>query len=107
MVFRLKGPSGQPAAIENLQLCFAGDAIIFFSKRQQVIISIFFCSGQGWPEATPRGRALTGTGKYENPHETTKNPIKDAIGRAFGLIQFGQKLDDNKIGSIVKIVGLE
>jgi hypothetical protein len=60
MISRLKGPSGQPAAIENLQLCFAGDEIIFSLKDNRLIISIFSCSGQGWPEATPRGRALTG-----------------------------------------------
>jgi hypothetical protein len=48
----------------------------FFSlKDSSLIINIFSCPGQGWPEATPRGRALTGIGKYENPHETMMNHI--------------------------------
>jgi hypothetical protein len=70
MISRQKGPSGQPAAIENLQLYFAGDEIIFSLKGNRLIICIFSCYGLGWPEATPGGRALTGTGKYENPHAT-------------------------------------
>jgi hypothetical protein len=73
MISRLKEPSGQPAAIENLQLCFAGDEIIFSSKDSNLIINIFSCPAQGWPEATPRGRALSWTGKYENPHGMTPN----------------------------------
>jgi hypothetical protein len=70
MISRLKGPSGQPAVIENLQLCFAGDGIIFPLKDNRLFICIFSGSGPGWPEATLRGRALTGTGKDKNPHET-------------------------------------
>jgi hypothetical protein len=63
MISRLKGPSDQPAAIENWQLASAGDEINLSLKDNRLIISIFTGSGQGQPEAAPKGQGLDRNGK--------------------------------------------